>query len=449
MNKMRLNVAGIEPNSSNFVNIVLSVAGWGLLASVYLPFPYAIPIAIISILVTLFSMNKTTLGLSLMFFVPHILGVLFSITNISIPPIFVCVAVASFLLGFQFYTQKEVTDSLIRFALLMIVFFIWYLFGPRHDYSTTKIVYIFFFGLITIFSMRYFISRYDIQYLKIAILLGLISVTYIVVGIEFYHYGRPQDYFDISFIRDSFYSLMRDEATLPFTYHTIGNTAFIGMAFLLCRQRDELNAVMKYQILSFLLIVIILSQARQAFFGSLLLLYFKVFVNRSSGGKRFFSIGLITLLAVWIVGYIALNSDVFLSTLQASNAEEAVNRSYDRAIDMFKGNVLIGSGLGGYSLSGQREYPHNILLELLSEMGLIGTLLVFAATLFPFISKFKRWFNPTVTGVYPLMLIIPYFIRSLSSSDLTENIIFLTMMIVFSQEKDTSFSFPKIIIKRK
>lgn len=49
-----------------------------------------------------------------------------------------------------------------------------------------------------------------------------------------------------------------------------------------------------------------------------------------------------------------------------------------KAINIFSNNLILGAGLGGYSIIDQRNYPHNILLEIASELGLIGLIIWFA-----------------------------------------------------------------------
>lgn len=423
----------------NNVDYLLLLLCWILLFSIYTITIYSFPIVSVAIVLAILRMNKTTLGLSLILFIPHILGVLFAILNLSVRPFYVCIILASLLLGHSFFIQKGSSKSLFYFIILIVLFTIWYLWGPRHSYSSMKLIYIVFLGLFGLLSMKYYIERNDVQITKIVILLCLISISYICLGISFFQISKPHGLLDISFIRDSFYLIMRED-TIPFSYHAIGNTALMGLALLLCKQQDEFNAFLKYSILLFLIIIVIISQARQALLGTFILFYFRIFIRNRNVAKRLLMIGLITLFIYWGISNLSNFSEVFSSTIQATTTENAINRDYEKAFTMIKQSPILGSGLGGYSLTGKRDYPHNLLLELLCEMGVLGTFLVIVVTFLPIIPRIKRIFSPTRSGIIPFIFILPYFVRSMSSSDLTESILFLTMLITISQTKDKFFT---------
>lgn len=68
-----------------------------------------------------------------------------------------------------------------------------------------------------------------------------------------------------------------------------------------------------------------------------------------------------------------------MSLLFAENKGESVTIRYflfDKAIDMFSENLFFGNGFGtfGYFVYGEylKLYPHNIILELVSEIGMLG-----------------------------------------------------------------------------
>ncbi len=48
---------------------------------------------------------------------------------------------------------------------------------------------------------------------------------------------------------------------------------------------------------------------------------------------------------------------------------------FTKAVNLFIHNLFFGAGLGGYSLIDQRSYPHNILLEIGSELGSFGLII--------------------------------------------------------------------------
>lgn len=98
---------------------------------------------------------------------------------------------------------------------------------------------------------------------------------------------------------------------------------------------------------------------------------------------------------IFSVGSFILESGGFKTTISrlevlfteqngGSSANARIERYYT-AMEMFNHNVVLGDGIGSFPLSfssiDKRDYPHNIFLELLSELGLIGFLLFLALLL--------------------------------------------------------------------
>ena len=87
--------------------------------------------------------------------------------------------------------------------------------------------------------------------------------------------------------------------------------------------------------------------------------------------------------------------------------------TYVRAIEAIRQDPLVGSGLGGFSATGEREYPHNILLELGVELGVVGVLLWLAlATI---------WTWRARTSQLLLSLVVQSVLYAMVSGDLAFN----------------------------
>jgi hypothetical protein len=107
---------------------------------------------------------------------------------------------------------------------------------------------------------------------------------------------------------------------------------------------------------------------------------------------------------------------------------DQIKFSFDSIFDNFK-NFLLGLGFGsfGISYSGKdiRLYPHNILLEIWFELGLIG-LLIFV--LFLFSLFLKKWKDKRfITGFIILYIIM----NMLKSSSIVDIRIFFTFFALF------------------
>lgn len=101
----------------------------------------------------------------------------------------------------------------------------------------------------------------------------------------------------------------------------------------------------------------------------------------------------------------------FVSPSGGINWEETSGRKaiYEEAIDLFKKSPLIGYGLFGYNYQiSIRQYPHNIILEVLLQGGIIYLLIFVLLLLKIFIKIFKlikidnKWREILFLFIYPL-----------------------------------------------
>jgi O-antigen ligase len=91
------------------------------------------------------------------------------------------------------------------------------------------------------------------------------------------------------------------------------------------------------------------------------------------------------------------------------------------ALDKFIEHPFFGTGLGGDSIMGRFYYPHNIILEIVSELGLVGITLWLIALLY-------SWFVAKHSGVL-LVLLIQTMISALFSGDFGFNYEYILIAI--------------------
>jgi len=117
------------------------------------------------------------------------------------------------------------------------------------------------------------------------------------------------------------------------------------------------------------------------------------------------------------------------------------SESIDERIEMAKNskllfyeNPLFGSGIGSYSAiygKGLRAYPHNIILELLAEIGLIGLFLFFLVVISP---AFSRLNLPLFLKILFLFVCIQY-LKSGTYSEMKDFYFILILIYIFISEK--------------
>ena len=93
-----------------------------------------------------------------------------------------------------------------------------------------------------------------------------------------------------------------------------------------------------------------------------------------------------------------------------------------QGINLFFEQPIFGVGFGRFQLDGEFGlYPHNMIVELFSEIGIIGFVIVVAIITNNFI-RIKR------NSLTILFIFIVLFIRSMASYDLSTNIIVFALL---------------------
>jgi len=164
---------------------------------------------------------------------------------------------------------------------------------------------------------------------------------------------------------------------------------------------------------------------------------------------------LIPLAIAYQQGY--FNSVIFrFSVLVESGGGNSVQARIDRfsaAIEMWQNNFILGNGFGSfgeYYTSGVvSDYPHNLFLELLSELGVVGFFIFLALLIVAFMRSYSllkikniRTDNLFITVITIFMII---FLSAMVSGNINENRIMLTFLsiicllpMIFSKEKEVN-----------
>lgn len=148
----------------------------------------------------------------------------------------------------------------------------------------------------------------------------------------------------------------------------------------------------------------------------------------------------ISLLVIFIIGLVAIGDDHVLDNEFIERAKETgtnTDRSGDkrtemwvRGLDIFLMNPLIG---GGFEDTVYYIYPHNIAIESLMSMGLIGSIPYFTCILFSCVIAFKRSSRFDVYILLNLIYIQYLVASSLSGAIWNSNIVMMFIFLYFSQ----------------
>lgn len=310
------------------------------------------------------------------------------------------------------------------------------------DYATTKLIDTSLFALTSYVAFTVlFICAKPGENIVTAFYFIILGVLLLRIGSELSGV-LPSGLTDFGFMRNASSLAAEDEFLV--SYHHPPFLALHGFALLFVQGgKNE----MKKDIVLFLLFVCVLvslyAGARQSIIISVLFLLLWGF--RFIIKERFFS-GVIvsSVIAVVIIGIlsIVLGDEGVLTTTVNEGYIEGGGRGpwLIQGVQLFLSNPLVGVGFGRYSIFGEfGQYPHNIVIELLCEVGIVGTL-IFGGIIVYHLSKSKKY-----AGCY-VFLLLAFLMRAMASGGLDTNIAVLTLSVAtFSY---LSKSFKQTIKKR-
>ena len=138
----------------------------------------------------------------------------------------------------------------------------------------------------------------------------------------------------------------------------------------------------------FFIYPILISGSRAPFLGVILALIFYIFLKPNISGKK--KIVLLPLGIILILSFFLLSKSMVASRLTAPTRVDLLSTysrliAWNHALKCFLGSPLFGIGTGGFYLKFVFIiiiYPHNLFLELASETGIIGLLLILSFVYF-------------------------------------------------------------------
>lgn len=328
--------------------------------------------------------------------------------------------------------------------LLYIIFAIFYFLGPQDDFAVTKFSNIIQHGIFTLIGYYAFCSYKNINNESILQIMFLSTLLCFSFVIQYYHFS-PGNIFNYEWFRDQSYSYMAstgfEEGTMV-SYQHIAMNMLYGLAIFLSSQKLNRNKSIAY--VMFATQLILTSGCRQAILGLFLVLILRLTVFRSSSIKTNYSRIIGSLIIGTILIFISYQLLVFLNIefINTTLKEGDVGRNAIllEGIQIFLEHPALGAGLGGYHQITGEGYPHNFIVEILCECGLLGTTLMIALLISSIKKANMSLRFTTQNQSYLLLILSALLVRILVSADLTVSIelfsgIFITLAVTGSMNK--------------
>ena len=329
---------------------------------------------------------------------------LFLLTGTLIPEILVLLV----LIGFFYEIIKNKDFSYFNNKIFIFLIIIWvYLILNFTISSDRDLSFLRSFGFIRfpllVLSINYFLRKNDY---KLDIIFYCWGITLLVVVFDLYF----QSFFGYNLFgfeshwNNRLTSFMKDELKIA---HWLIGFAMPTITFFLIKKKKLSYAIVAYII--FITVLLLINERSNALKGIFIIFFVLIFNNRLSLTKKI--IGIILSLVI-ITTLLSLNQNLkqrFYTEIKSMTAPQGViNKSEDNigfinyikksnygphyyaAIDIFKRNKFFGTGLKTFRVEcknakvdpsmnlGCNTHPHQIYLEILSEIGIFGFLLFFS-----------------------------------------------------------------------
>lgn len=267
-------------------------------------------------------------------------------------------------------------------------------------------------------------------------LLGLYLVLYsfflLRISIDINQIIGPQSILDFSFLRfQSSESLGYNYSDFSISYHLPGYYALQGLALILMSHQRNRNITLIILVFLLSLVNVLYSGARQ----TIVIIFIIALIWSMFYFKSKFKAVFITIIVLIIFSLLFINNlDIqflFNSTVTEGYIEGGGRGPWLlRGIDLFLNNPYFGVGFGRYSIfDTYGTYPHNIIIEILSETGLFG-LLVCVIFILPFLLKNR---NNEYKYLYLLLVFV---FSSFVSYNLEVNIIIFSIIFTLPAIKN-------------
>ena len=124
-----------------------------------------------------------------------------------------------------------------------------------------------------------------------------------------------------------------------------------------------------------------------------------------------------------IISMLSYDIDTISNTLDEGDISRF--QLFNQAWNLFLDHPL-GVGIGGFHFYTGEVWPHNFILEILCETGIIGSLVFLALIIINLIYKHIGLFYVTRSKLFYFIIISALFVRIMVSTDLSESIEFFS-----------------------
>jgi len=386
-----------------------------------------LPLAFCTILLQFYRVGLIGNIVMCFLFLPQFFGALMNGIRISgMGGYFIILGVLLLLYGL--ITKKIIIHkplkSFIALLLLFLLFFISLKFSTGGDWALEKWVQTARNGIFALVAFLVLFSNVKkINTILFGTYLILYSFFLLRVSLFVNDISGPLNLFDFGFMRyQTVESLGYNSSVFSISYHMPGYYALQGVALMMMSIK-EINKRYLISSLVLSLLVILYSGARQTIVIIVILFFLWGILEQKFLWKSFFVILILLFGVLWLYIKNQGIEELFAPTVELGYVEGGGRGPWLlRGVELFVRNPIFGVGFGRYSLWGSYGiYPHNIIIELLCEIGIFGFIISVLLCL-PFLAKTKHFLK---FYIYYIMVLL---LHAMASGGIESNIVIFSFI---------------------
>ena len=388
-------------------------------------------IALIILIIRFFYTDKQTLGIFLLMFG----GVLGSTIRFEFPtiPIYGLILnfIGLFLVRNQLISLKRNPVPILMLFVVLLYLLLAFLLSPNinDNRAYNKIIGIFQGGIFAFFAYYTIVHSFKLDNEALTQLLFLTVILFFIHNMNLLD-SSPSNFFDYEWMRkgaEEFRNSANNVDILKWiNYQVVGMNSLYGVSLFLSQLNLDIKKAYIYSIIG--LQLVLFSGSRQAIFGLFVILILKiVFFNKRSYLTKnivrkflFFVLGIsITYILVLLLPFMGV--DYLTETLSEGDKGRDILRIM--GWDLFIKNPLFGTGIGGFNHAYPGMlFPHNFIIEILCECGVIGSLFLIMILIMYINSQKINLLYLTKNQSFLFLILSTLGIRVMVSDDLTASI---------------------------
>lgn len=398
-------------------------------------------LSILALLPLLFFSDRHTVG----FFLVMYGGPVGGITRMMYPalPIYgLLLRIIGFMLVRDLVVELFKTHgrAFVGMFSILLVFGLFYLIGPKDDWAWDKYSTMCVNGLLMVIGYYVLDKSKTINAERLCQILLVAAICMMIMVVTYYHLN-PGSILDYNWFR---MQAEADSAASNYTEHYVVSYQHIGMlivygaAIYLSQTKLKLAPTLFYFICAFHFTM--MTGCRQAILAILVVVVLRivVFRNDNVGNKKVMSkfawIAFGSILAYVGISFFIENTSSEFVTRTLESGDLGREMLYAKAFAIFLAQPIFGSGIGGFHAITGDNWPHNMILEMLCEVGIVGTLSVLIIVLVSMFRKRIGLLHITKSDMFYFLILIALFVRVMVSSDLPESIELFSAVFAISSE---------------